>query len=101
MNKIELAQSAEELEESFEKYKDLPESVAGLYRELTPYIEKSKRGEIDSPLDKSSLPGGYLFNEGELRPYPSIERSYVHFRMQISGGLSKKAERVLEKIKKV
>lgn len=101
MNEFELANAARDLETSFNVTENLTPKVSGLYRDLKPYIEQAKRKEIKIPMDKFSLPGGYLFNEGELTPYPEIERAYVNFRMQISGGLSEKAKRVLKRIEKI
>lgn len=101
MNKTELAQAAKELESRFGDPVPLSQRVAGLYNDLKPYIEKAKKGELDTPMEKSSVPGGYLFNDGELRPYPDLERAYVHFRVQISGGLSKKQEKILKQIGKM
>ncbi|WP_036186415.1 hypothetical protein [Marinimicrobium agarilyticum] len=101
MNINELVKSAKALEVCFQKTGNLPAKIAGLYGDLKPYIEKSKNGELDAPMAKSKVPGAHLFNDGELRPYPDLERAYARFRMQLSGGLSKKQEKVLEEIRRM
>ncbi len=101
MNNAGVALSAIVLEARFKEVEDSSPQMAALFGDMKLYIEIAKRGEIDTPIEKSSVPGGYLFNDGELRPYPDLERAYVHFRVQISGGLSKKQEKILEQIGKI
>lgn len=100
MNSVDLALSATVLEACFNEAADLSSQVAGLYGDLKPYLEKAQKGKVNAPIAKSRIPGAYLFSEGELREYPDLERAYVHFRMQISGGLSRKQKAVLDNMRK-
>ncbi len=96
MNKTELRRAAKSLEEELDKERSLPSGLKHLRKSLKPVIGKAVRMEINSPVEESSIPGAYQFNEGIMRDFPDLEEAYVEFRIQLSGGVSSTMQSILD-----
>lgn len=96
MNKAELRRAAVSLEKELDKELSLPSDLKHLRKSLKAVIGKSVRMEINSPVEESSIPGAYQFNEGVMREFPDLEEAYIEFRIQLSGGVSSTMQSILD-----
>lgn len=55
---------------------------------------------ITQPIDLPDIPGGYFFNEGNLRKYPDLERAYSKFAVEASGGIPSELQKILDEASK-
>jgi hypothetical protein len=88
MNTAKINATAQLLKEILTKHSQTDSDAKDLLEALTPLIDAAANGDINSPMDRSSIPGSYFFNERNLRSYPDLEIAYVDFKIELTGGPS-------------
>jgi len=96
MDTARIKQCAENLERTLASYSQSDVEAHALEASLSDLIARGKQGAIVSPIEYQKVPGGYWFNEGGLRQYPDLEKAYVDFKFEITGGDSVKRSSLLK-----
>ncbi len=85
MNKESLKKIALELEQLLGHYSIIEPEASALYKALRDILEGAKSMEINQPMEWRDIPGSRFFDEGTLRKYPDLEKSFADFRIKITG----------------
>lgn len=93
---VKLKAAAEHLEWVLTQYPGVAD-VQNLYAALAPLIEDAKGGRIWAPVEK--IPCDHLFSDGAWHSYakPSVDTAYSNFTIEMEGGLSDAAKRIIAK----
>ena len=96
MNSNLVKKYAEVLEKQLSKYSKMDSEAQKLSASLDELISKAKNRQIYSPIEYQKVPGGYWFNEGNLRKYPELEEAYSEFKLEVTGGETDEAKDLLK-----
>lgn len=88
MNKEKISAAAQQLQELLANYSKTDSDAKELAEAMTPLIEAAIAKNITIPMERSSIPGSFFFNERNLRSYPDLELAYVDFKIELTGGPS-------------
>ena len=86
MNKESLKKDAIKLEQLLSKYSAAEPEASALYNALLDILDSAKNMKIDKPMEWRDIPGSRFFDEGNLRKYPDLEKSFADLRIEITGG---------------
>lgn len=81
-----LTQSAENLEKLLYQYAAYNKEAAALLNVLSKILSDARAGCISTPMEWSSVPGDYYFDEGGLREFRDLEHAFSIFKIEITGG---------------
>lgn len=100
MDKLKLKKIADELDAAFQKYQHTNEILAIVYESIESLLKATSRLEVDSYINRDDVPGRYYWVDRGMGWPTELSILYSDFRIEISGGLGKKAEDFLARMDK-
>ena len=98
MNILALKQSAIDLREQLDFYKDKDSAALALYQQLEHLISAAERGMIKEKMQARDIPGYRTFVESNLEQYSDLSKAYNNFFIELNDGRNSEAFKMLQEM---
>lgn len=98
MNIIALKQSAIDLREKLDFYKDKEPAALALLQQLEHLISAAERGMIKEKMQARDIPGYRTFVESNLEQYSDLSKAYNNFFIELNDGRKSEAFEMLQEM---
>lgn len=98
MNALALKQSAIDLREKLDFYKEKEPAALALYQQLENLISAAEHGMINEKMQARDIPGYRTFVESNLEQYSDLSKAYNNFFVELNDGRNSDAFRMLQEM---
>lgn len=98
MNILALKQSAIDLREKLDLYKDKEPAALVLYQQIEHLISAAERGMIKEKMQARDIPGYRNFVESDLEQYSDLSKAYNNFFIELNDGRKSEAFKMLQEM---
>lgn len=98
MNILALKQSAIDLREKLDFYKDKEPAALVLFQQIEHLISAAERGMIKEKMQARDIPGYRTFVDSDLENYSDLSKAYNNFFIELNDGRNSEAFKMLQEM---
>lgn len=98
MNTLALKQSAIDLREKLDFYKDKEPAALVLFQQIEHLISAAERGMIKEKMQARDIPGYRTFVDSDLENYSDLSKAYNNFFIELNDGRNSEAFKMLQEM---
>ena len=98
MNTLALKQSAIDLREKLDFYKDKEPAALVLLQQIEHLISAAERGMIKEKMQARDIPGYRTFVDSDLENYSDLSKAYNNFFIELNDGRNSEAFKMLQEM---
>jgi hypothetical protein len=98
MNILALKQSAIDLREKLDFYKDKEPAALVLFQQIEHLISAAERGIIKEKMQARDIPGYRTFVDSDLENYSDLSKAYNNFFIELNDGRNSEAFKMLQEM---